>query len=173
MKRSAPLAFGLFCLLAGCRDDAPPTMYCPNVAVLQQASVLNAYLPGRTDVAAQITSATVTGVAGSCASFKKNTMLRVTFRPGFTATNGPANAGKKLDLPYFVSLSQSDTIISKTPYDITMDFGDNLVTTTATAKPVTVELANVPQSANLDVLVGFQLTPTEMSDAGGAAPQVP
>ncbi len=70
MKRSR--AASLFALLtpvalAGCASDAdPPNLPCPQVAVLQQTQSLTAFLPGRSDVAAQITTAQITGVAGAC-----------------------------------------------------------------------------------------------------------
>jgi predicted small lipoprotein YifL len=154
--------------LAACGSDGPaPHLYCPNVAVLEQASVLNDYLPGRTDVAAQLTSAKVTGVAGSCVLEPKKKLLKVTFQAGFSATNGPANHFATLNLPYFVSISQGDNIISKNAYSIPMSFDGNTSTTSATSKPVTVELSNVPESADIDVLVGFQLTQQQLSGVSG------
>ncbi len=159
--------FGLFGL-AACGSEGPaPHLYCPNVAVLEQASVLNAYLPGRTDVAAQLTSAKVTGVAGSCVLEPKKKLLKVTFQAGFSATNGPANNFAALNLPYFVSISQGDDIISKNAYNIAMSFNGNISTATATSKPVTVELSNVPESADIDVLIGFQLTPQQLAAGSG------
>ncbi len=162
------VVFGGLLGLAGCGGDGPaPHLYCPDVAVLQQASVLNAYLPGRNDVAAQITSATITGVAGSCVLEPKKHLLKVTFQAGFTATNGPANKGAALNLPYFVSISQGNDIISKTPYSIGFSFDGNLSTAAATSKKVTVELANVPDSAATEILTGFQLTPAQLAAASG------
>ncbi len=152
--------------LAGCGGSDPaPHLYCPNVAVLEQASVLNDYLPGRADVAAQLTSAKVTGVAGSCVLEPKKHLLKVTFQAGFSATNGPANNFAALNLPYFVSISQGDNIVSKNAYSIPLRFDGNTSTTSATSKPVSVELSNVPESAAIDVLIGFQLTPQQLAAA--------
>jgi hypothetical protein len=151
--------------LSACGGGPAPTLYCPNVLVLEQASTLTSYLPGRADVAAQITTAKVTGVAGACVLEKKKPLLKVTFKAGFAATNGPANQGAKITLPYFVSITQGDTIVSKNIYPITFSFDGNLSTATATSKPVTVELANVPDAANTEILVGFQLTPQQLAAA--------
>ncbi len=162
--RGLPAAFIVLGGLSGCAGNLPaaPAMYCPPVRVLQEANTLNAYLPGRSDVAAQLTQAKITGVAGTCLLNKKKELLEVTFTAGFSATNGPANQGAPLTLPYFVSISQGDTIISKTDYSITLNFEGNMSNATAQTKPVTVELSNVPDSADTDVLVGFQLTPAQL-----------
>ncbi len=159
---TAPL---FFVALAGCADDAAPPMFCPQVAVLSQASTLTTFLPGRSDVAAQITTAQITGVAGACQPMKQDHVLRVTFRAGFAASNGPANEGKTLVLPYFVALARGDHIISKADYTIKLDFNGNASTAQATSKPVTVELGNVGSSQNVQVLVGFEMTPAELSYA--------
>src|SRR5271168_1035262 len=120
MKRShaAPL-FALFsaAALAGCASDADqPVLSCPQVAVLQQAQSLTTFLPGRSDVASQITTAQITGVAGSCALRPKKHLLDVQFQAGFAATNGPANDSATLNLPYFVAITQGNKIISKNDY---------------------------------------------------------
>ena len=38
-------------------------------------------------------------------------LLRVTFRAGFVASNGPANHGADVQLPYFVALSRGNQIL--------------------------------------------------------------
>jgi hypothetical protein len=169
MKHLATL-LALSCLTA-CATDAPtPATYCPNVAVLEQARSLPLYLPGRQDVAAQITDAQVTGVAGTCTLEKKKAMLRVTFKAGFSATNGPANNGAALALPYFVAISHGDTVVSKSNYSIALNFDGNQSAASAVSKPVTVELANVPASAGIDILVGFQLSDQQLSQAAQQPP---
>src|ERR1700735_1497454 len=106
ITRWIPACFAPFLLagLASCSDAPPPTMFCPQVAVLQQAQVVTQFLPGRTDVAAQITTAQITGVAVACVTEHHDHTLRVTFRAVFVASNGPANQGGTLQLPYFVAL---------------------------------------------------------------------
>ncbi len=154
---------GTLCL-AACGDSPPtPTAYCPSPAVLQQAGTLTLFLPGRQDIAAEVTTAKITGIAGSCTLEPKKNLLRVTFRAGFSASNGPANQQAKLVLPYFVAISNGDNVISKTPYTITISFDGNVTMASATSKPVTVELSNVPESAATDILLGFQMTPDQLA----------
>src|ERR1700744_2934845 len=167
MKLPNPACFVPFLLvgLASCADTTPPTMFCPHVAVLQQADTVTEFLPGRTDVAAQITTAQITRVAGACVTAHDASVLRVTFRAGFGASNGPANHGATLQLPYFVALSRGDHIIQKHEYTITLHFNGNASTAEATSKPVTLEVGNVGGSQDVQVLVGFEMTPEELDYA--------
>jgi hypothetical protein len=151
--------------LAACATDHPPPMYCPPVRVLEAGQVLDAFLPGRSDVAAQITEARITGVAGSCTLEKKKGLLVVKFQAGFTASDGPADHGAPLTLPYFVSISQGEDIVSKNAYSITLTFDGNESEASAVSKPITVELPNQRLSTRTDILVSFQLTPAELAYA--------
>jgi len=159
------LAVSALAALTACADDGHPSptkLYCPNVAVLQQTSQLDAFLPSRPDVSGQITEALVTGVAGSCDLEAKKQLARVTFKIGFDATNGPANHFEPLDLPYFVSIVDGDQIASKSLYQIPISFEGNISSAAAASRTMTVELPNVPETANIQVLVGFQLTPEQL-----------
>jgi hypothetical protein len=140
-------------------------MYCPQVAVLQQAETVTQFLPGRTDVAAQITTAQITGVAGACVTSHDDDVLRVTFRAGFVASNGPANHEATLHLPYFVALTRGDHIIQKQDYTIVVHFNGNASTAVATSKPATIEVGNVGSSQDVQVLIGFEMTPEQLSYA--------
>jgi hypothetical protein len=161
--------------LAGCSSSPAETapMHCPDVAMLQQAQSLTTFQPGRSDVAAQVTTAQITGVAGSCQLQPKKRLLLVKFQAGFLASNGPANHGSPLTLPYFVAITDGDNIISKTNYTIVLKFNGNASTAQATSKPVKVELSNDRRSGHVQILVGFQLTPEQISYAQSHPIQAP
>ncbi len=139
--------------------------YCPQVAVLAQAQNLTTFLPGRSDIGAQITTARVTGVAGSCLLKVKKNLLDVKFQAGFSASNGPANQGAPITLPYFIAITQGENIIQENHYTILLKFDGNASAAQATSKPFTVELPNTPDSAQTQILVGFDMTPGELSYA--------
>jgi hypothetical protein len=149
--------------LSACALPPSGNTNCPNVAVLEQASSLTAFLPGRQDVAAEITQAQVTGVAGSCTLEKKSNVLRVTFQAGFSVTNGPANTNQTLVLPYIVSQSQDDTILSMENYSIPLTFNGNASTAAATSKPITLKFPNNRETQQTEILVGFHLTQDELN----------
>jgi len=158
--------------LAGCADAPAPHMFCPDVRVLAEAQNYTAFLPGRTDVAAQVTSAQITGVSGACVLRKKPGLLDVTLQAGFSASNGPADHGAPLALPYFVALAQGPVILHKQLYSMPLTFDGNTTVTSAVSKPVKVELPNEPESAGIEVLVGFQLSPQQLSAAANPAPGI-
>jgi len=165
MKQSFIKVFVICALgtLAACADDSHgPNLFCPNVAVLQQTSQLDEFLPNQPDVSGQVTEALVTGVAGSCELEPKKGLLRVTFKIGFDATNGPANHFAKLELPYFVTVVDGEQIASNSLYEIPISFEGNLSSAAAASPAMTVELPNVPESARVQVLVGFHLTQEEL-----------
>ncbi len=143
--------------LSACSSPPPLTTNCPNVAVLEQGSSLTEFLPGRQDIAAQITH------AGSCQLDKKGNLLTVKFQAGFAATNGPANTSSTLVLPYLVSESQGDVIIGVTENSIPLKFNGNQSVAQASTKPITLHFPNSPDTAATDVLVSFHLTPDQLA----------
>lgn len=157
------LPFAALLALSACGNPPPLTTNCPNVAVLEQGSTLTAFLPGRQDIAAQITHAQITGVAGSCQLDKKGNLLTVSFQAGFAATNGPANTSSTLILPYLVSESQGDVIISVTDNSIPLKFDGNQSAAQATTKPITLHFPNSSDTAATDILVSFHLTPDQLA----------
>jgi hypothetical protein len=153
--------------LAACSSDPATTapMFCPSVAVLQQAQNLTSFEPGRTDVAAQITTAQITGVAGSCTLEPDKHLLHVKFQAGFAASNGPANHGAPLSLPYFVAITDGQNIISKSDYSIPLSFDGNESIAQATTKPIKIDLSNRRANRDIQVLIGFELTQDELDYA--------
>lgn len=159
---TAPAA--LLCLvLAGCAGDPEAPTQCPQVAVLSQTQVLDVFLPGRNDAAGLVTNAKITGVAGACEFANDKRILRVNFKAGFAATNGPANNSKPLVLPYFVAVTQGDQVITKTISQITIPFDGNSSTAQAVSRPIKIEFPNDSSTANQEILLGFQLTPEQMN----------
>ncbi|HTQ72458.1 MAG TPA: hypothetical protein VMH92_13295 [Acidocella sp.] len=142
-----------------------PTDFCPQVAVLQQAQTMTLFLPGRSDVAAQVSTAQMTGISGDCAYKQKPNALEVSFTASFLADNGPANNGKPVTLPWFVAITKGNQIIDKHEYQITLSFNGNMSTTAATSKPVKLELPAIPDSAQMEILTGFEMTPDQLAYA--------
>jgi hypothetical protein len=149
--------------LSACSSPPPLTTNCPTVAVLEQGSTLTQFLPGRQDIAAEITHAQITGVAGTCQLDKKGHLLTVKFQAGFAATSGPANTSSTLILPYLISESQGDVIIGVTDDTIPLKFDGNQSAAQATTKPFTLHFPNAPDTAATDILVSFHLTPDQLA----------
>lgn len=163
MKHATLLAFLGLGSLAACSTPPPLVTNCPDVAVLAQGSSLTAFLPGRQDVASEIAEARITGVAGSCAEVKDKKLLRVAFRAGFAATKGPAATGQPLTLPYLVSVSRGNDLLSEAHGSVTLKFKGNDLSASAVTKPIKFDFPNTPDTAGLDVLVSFHLTPEQLA----------
>ncbi|OYV37984.1 MAG: hypothetical protein B7Z81_05275 [Acidocella sp. 20-61-6] len=143
---------------------------CPHVEVLQQANTLTEFQPGRSDVAAALTTAQITGVAGSCQPTNDRSTVKVSFKAGFTATNGPANHSRPVTLPYFVAVTSDNRIIAKALHSITLKFGDNANTANAASPTMTIDVPNDDASGTYEVLVGFQMTQAQLDYAAAHPP---
>ena len=155
--------------LAACAASKAPALYCPRLAVVQQASRLVRAKGDAGNVAARIIDARITGVGGTCARTGK-TMERVTFRIGFAATNGPASALTEQTLPYFVAIAEGDRIIAKNVYPVSFGFANGADQAVATTRPIRLSFPRAPRSADQQVLVGFQMSPAELDGVlGGTA----
>jgi hypothetical protein len=156
-----PILLTLLALTACGDDSGSPKFFCPTVAVLQPTGQLTEFTPASEDITDEITSASITGVAGACDFEPDKHAVRIKFQVGFTATNGPANKADVLTLPYFVAIVDGETIVSKQLYSIPVSFDGNVSVAAATSKPLSVELRNTPRNNRIQVLVGFQLTPEQ------------
>lgn len=154
--------------LAACAGGSGPTLDCPQVAVLQQASHLVRTAGASDEIAARTIVARITGVAGKCVAHGDH-QERVVFRVGFAATKGLAARQESFTLPYFVAITQGDRIIDKSVYPVRFDFRNGAMQAVATTKPIRLDFPQVPRSANQQVLVGFQMNAAERAQAGGAA----
>ena len=154
-------------LPANLQADFTPdqTANCPQVAVLQQAQPLTLFAPNRTDVGGQISTAQITGLNGACVVNTKTNTMTVSLSPALLADNGPANQGAPLTLPWFVSISRGDQIIDKHVYATTLTFDGNVTQTAMAGRTVKVDLPDSPDSAGIDILVGFQETPDQLAYA--------
>ncbi len=151
---------------AGANSGPTPPLQCPQTAVLQQAQTMTMFLPGHEgDVGAKLTTAQITGVAGSCTLEKAKHAVLVKVQAGFAASNGPANQGKPLTLPFFAAIVRGDKIIDKQTYNITLKFKGNESQAQAISRDVKIELPNIPASADSQILIGFQMTQSQLAYA--------
>lgn len=144
-------------------DSSAQLQFCPQTAILEQARTLTLFLPQRHDIAALVSTAQISNINGSCVYNQKRNALEITFRLTFTATNGPANHGQDITLPWFTAITYGDHILQKKNYQLTLHFDGNLSTATATTKQIKIEVPARATSADLSILAGFQMTPEQLS----------
>jgi hypothetical protein len=162
--RLAPILLATLAVSA-CTGSKAPDLYCPQVAVLQQASRVVLTNGASNDIAAQTLDARITGVAGRCTAADHH-METVAFRIGFTATNGPASRLNAQTLPYFIAIVQGDTVISKRIFPVNFDFKNGADQAIASTTPITLKFPRARRSEAQQVLVGFQMSQAELDRNG-------
>ncbi len=150
--------------LAGCSSGPKPTLYCPDVSVLQEANHVIRGRGKQDDFATRVVDARITGIAGKCTKSGKADVT-VAFQIGFSARRGPALTRNSITLPYFIATVQGNQIFDKQVYPVTFDFKGGADETTATTKAIRVVAPNIPRSAQQQILVGFQLNQAELARA--------
>ena len=80
-------------------------------------------------------------------------------------SNGPADHGDALNLPWFLTIANGDNIVEKRNYTTSVSFDGNVSQASALGKTMVIELPDVPASANTDILLGFQETPDQLAYA--------
>ncbi len=163
MKVYLVTAFAALAALAGCSTPTPPAMFCPQVAVLQQGRDLVAFAPAVAGPAGVITQARITGVAGACTLHPDKKELIIKFQAGFAASNGPANHGLPVTLPYFVAVVDGDDIVAEQFYTATLTFDGNASLAQTVSKATSIDFPNDHHAGALQVLVGFKLTPEQQA----------
>lgn len=142
-----------------------PLQNCPQTAILHETQTVTVFLPGRDDIAAQVTTAKMDGLTGACTLKKDKNALQVKFTVNFAANNGPANAGQPITLPWFVAITKGNQIIEERDYSVTMKFNGNMSVAVATSKPVKIDLSDQPDSADIEILTGFKMSKAQLAYA--------
>jgi hypothetical protein len=173
----AALAVTLLSLLTGCgpeRDQfAPP---CPRPSILGDAADIFQYRPGGApgtarDLTDLVLHGRIVGVSGSCRPGDTKRQLVTAFKVGFELSRGPAMQGRQAEVPIFMAVTDGDNIIDKQVHLIRVEFPSNVdrvIRGTGEAELV-LPVSPSKSGAAYGILVGFQLTPDQLSQnhAGG------
>ena len=68
----------------------------------------------------------IIGIQGSCRAGDNKTQLAVTVNVGVELTRGPAMAGRDVDVPVFVAVTEGDAILDKRIYLMHAAFPSNV-----------------------------------------------
>ncbi len=151
--------------LAGCGPDLPAfAPACPHTAILSDAADLTAFRAAGTDLTDMVVDGRITGLNGKC-SLDDLTHLRTVLNVNLEVIRGPAATGRQQPVSYFVSVSRGDTILAKQDYRLNVDFPRNSDRLRLTGEQIdlVVPVDDKLTGAAYSVLVGFQLTPTELA----------
>ncbi len=151
--------------LDGCGPERPQfAPACPHTAFLSDAADLTRFKGAGTDLTDMVVDGRITGLAGKC-SYVDAEHLAMVISVNLDLTRGPAMQGRMADVTYFVSVSRGGTILDKRQYTIQAAFARNSDRLRLTGDEIDLTLPTPGKVAGADynVLVGFQLTPSELA----------
>jgi hypothetical protein len=168
---------------AGCASDKDKAPACPDVAVVTDASTVTRFAPGPgRDLLDVDLQAEIADLVTACKDKEKRDgrpVAKVAVAPVVVVSRGPANQNRTPRVQYFVSVVDGDQrILQKQIYDLAVDFTENRtrVVIRDDDPPIVVDIPNASGVARgYRILVGFQLTPDELTynrsrGSGGVAP---
>lgn len=165
------LAPALVLVLLGCRTPNPAflAISCPQSAVLFQAAEVTKFSLGATAQAPEnaVLTAEIARPVLECDYDFLNGVTEVDISFPIRVQRGPA-AGigpTEQTVTYFVVvLDSSDVILSKETFQRVLDPGDeNITVVTENVFGTTIRLAENTQPGAYQILIGFQLTPNELT----------
>ena len=168
--RLAVLAVCLLGLVA-CAGSSERAPACPRAAVLNDAATMTRFAPGGGRDPLDIDfDVEIADLASGCQFDKKGKAvdrLVVAVAPVLITTRGPANASRKAEYVFFVSLIGPDgDILSKQSFPVIVPFSGNQrqLTQREDDPPVTIDipLTRVEDALSYEVLIGLQLTEDEL-----------
>lgn len=162
-RRSALLALAL--VLASCSSSPKDPRACPRLGVIADAAELVRYRAGDgRDLTDQLFSARLGDVVGSCRLDKAS--ANVEMRVAIVADRGPAmTRPDEAEVEYFVAVTgPGDEILAKETFRTRLDFANRNRTGVAEELSQRIPLPAGSDPGAYSILVGFQLTPEELSD---------
>jgi hypothetical protein len=155
--------------LVGCAWTEKETKVCPRVAVLSEAGSLTRYVPGAgTDILDIDFQGEIADLVAQCRfpDVKGTRQVVVQLAPVFVLNRGAANADRKIDFTYFVSVVRNEEILSKQLFEVASEFAGNRsrVVLKDDNPPINIDIPLPHRAAEYEyeILVGFQLTPEEL-----------
>ena len=156
--------------LAGCgptRDEFPPP--CPRPVIPAVTGDLALYRPGSTGehLTDELISGRMMGIQGQCKLASDKHKLDTTVQFAIQLTRGPALAGRAVDVPVYLALTEGTAILDKRVFVLRGVFPPNVDTITVTTGELEMKLPidATKSGAAYSVMAGFQLTPQQFEAA--------
>ena len=151
--------------VAGCEsaDQFPPI--CPSLALLKDAADLQRFAGGGRDISELVVQARLTAVPATCTRADA-THVRARLQVAMDLTRGPAAQGGRLEVPYFVGVTEGAQVRDEQDYQIKADFPSNIDQVQVTGDPIDLLLpiTRTKTAAAYQIFVGFRLSPAELAN---------
>ena len=168
LTRTRMLGVGLLALtglgLAGCNTGDKFAPACPALSLLGDAADLTRYAGAGRDVTDMTLNARITAVPASC-KLDGGSSVRTTLAVLADVTRGPALQGRKVDVPYFIAITENGKILDKMEFVAKVEFPSNVTRVPVTGQEISFTVAVTPEksAAAYKIYVGFSLTPEEVA----------
>lgn len=166
--KKLPFRFGavlvMALLVSSCQSEKK-LQFCPGMSSVLDAVVVTQFKPGApADPNSALYTATISDVSGNCSFDKQGKSSDSSVDVDFTATRPVAGAAIEYAVPYFVAVTQSTRIITRTTRSVTISFAEGATTATAEDHIGSVHLVTDGNNKPYDyqILVGFQLTKEQL-----------
>lgn len=138
---------------------------CPRVAIVADAADMSRYRPGGgQDLTDLVLDGRIAGFKGNCER-EDTSNVRTTLTVDMQLLRGPASAGRRAQVSYFVAVRDGDRLLDKQTYNLGITFPDNQdqVRMTGPETTLLVPVNKEKSAAAYDVLIGFQLSVDELA----------
>lgn len=151
--------------LAACAntgDNFPPP--CPTLTLLTDAGDLTRFAGAGRDVTDLALAARITAIGAKCAREGKSA-VRATVNIVADVARGPSFAGRIVDIPYFIAITEAGRIVDKRSFTARVEFPANVSRVPFLGPEVDLYLAVSPEknASVYKIFVGFSLTPDEVA----------
>jgi len=164
MMKHTPFRFAamaaLALLVSSCTNQKK-IQYCPAWTSVLDAVVVTQFKPGApADPANALYTAKISNVDGDCTFDKQGKTANSSIDVSFTATRPAPGDAVTYTVPYFVAVTQSTRIITRSARTVTFNFDAGATTATAEESISDIDLVTDGNNKPYDyqILVGFQLT---------------
>ena len=156
-------ALGASLILMGCSTQR--ISLCPGAAILADAAKAPVFRSGAPyDLSGVAYTASFTDVTSTCTFDRLNGKTQSNLDISVRATRTPTAEAASVTVPYFITVSASDRVLSKKIYQLRLDFapGAAVASTDLTPDRIEVTLERSHQPTDYQLLVGFQLSPEQL-----------
>ncbi len=151
--------------LAGCEsaDQFPPI--CPSLSLLKDAADMQRFAGGGRDISELVVQARLTAVPATCTRADP-THVRARLQVAMDLTRGPAAQGGRLEVPYFVGVTEAGQVLDEQDYRMVANFPANIDQQRVSGDPIDLLLpiTRTKTAAAYSIFVGFRLSPEELAN---------
>jgi hypothetical protein len=160
--------------LGACSKSEVFAPACPQLSLLREGADLTRFTGSGRDITDLVLEAHLAAVPATCHwADKAHTKVEAKLQVAMSFARGPGMNGRTVDVPYFLAISDGDTIRDKQIFTARAEFPTNADRVGVTTPEASLLFPVSPEksAAAYKITVSFQLTPEELAyNRGHATP---